>query len=852
MTPSTTPLAAAPAPVQATITTAPQAAEGTSYPGLADNSGLEPPESSVAVGPEHVFQAVDTTFRISDRSGTALKTVSMFDFFGLGTTYASAGDVVQSDPRVIFDSLHQRWVAIESRYDCVPGTNATGPTVGTGWLDIATSRSADPTGDWASFSIRYAGHPPDSTSLGASTDKVAISANVHYLVADANAPLGCGPGAFAGTEIDVLAWSELAGLGDIGIAFYYSDFAPNSNMPNNYVSWRLANQAPETKATLHVIGEQLDKTVAYGEITGSAGGGQPGTFTRIDLSGVVAPFVTPPAPAQPGSPGTIVNAVNEWPSAATWQKDRLAFLSTHPCDPAGGATETRDCIRVTELSTTTALGPTLRQDFLVADDGADLYSGGIAYAGNGDLHVVWTRSSSAAGAFPSSYAAHQLAKDPIDRLSAPQALAPGSGTYPGTHWGDFTGLAQDPQVPNAIWQADQFSAGAGYWSTHVSQLQTGGNSYVPITPVRVLNSRTAGVFRANTARTFQVTGVAGIPAGATAVTGNLSVTGPTASGFVAITTTATATPSAATMNFPVGDTRANNFTIALDANGRLGAVYKAAAGKTVSLIVDVTGYFLPGNQRATYRTVTPVRVMDTRSGSWRVGSLGKFRAGVPQSLTIAGHHGIPVGAVAITGNLTMLGQTKAGRMSVTTSAVTTPATSTIYAPYGDIRVNGLTARLNSSGRLSMTYSAAAGATTNAILDVTGYYLPNTSGLLYYPLNPGHILNTRAGAILSGLSGTFKAGTPRTLDTDGHWGVPVGARAITGNLTVANQTATGSVAITLSPVANPPITTMRFPSSGTRDNGVTAALSGAGNIALVYKATAGRTTNLILELSGYFK
>jgi hypothetical protein len=91
-----------------------------------------------------------------------------------------------------------------------------------------------------------------------------------------------------------------------------------------------------------------------------------------------------------------------------------------------------------------------------------------------------------------------------------------------------------------------------------------------------------------------------------------------------------------------------------------------------------------------------------------------------------------------------------------------------------------------------------------------------------------------------------------LETDGHWGVGPGARAITGNLSVANQSAPGSVSITLNPVASPTITTMRLTSRGTRTTGVTAALNGAGNIALVYKAAAGNTTNLILDVSGYFK
>jgi hypothetical protein len=48
-----------------------------------------------------------------------------------------------------------------------------------------------------------------------------------------------------------------------------------------------------------------------------------------------------------------------------------------------------------------------------------------------------------------------------------------------------------------------------------------------------------------------------------------------------------------TLNFPLGDTRANGVTVALGTGGTLSVTYVAAAGKTVQVIFDVTGYFTP-------------------------------------------------------------------------------------------------------------------------------------------------------------------------------------------------------------------------------------------------------------------
>ncbi len=84
-----------------------------------------------------------------------------------------------------------------------------------------------------------------------------------------------------------------------------------------------------------------------------------------------------------------------------------------------------------------------------------------------------------------------------------------------------------------------------------------------------------------------------MPAEAVAVTGNLTVTSQTAAGYVFLGPDPTPTPSSSTLNFPLGDSRANGVTVALGAGGSLSATYLAPAGKSTDLIFDVTGYFVP-------------------------------------------------------------------------------------------------------------------------------------------------------------------------------------------------------------------------------------------------------------------
>jgi hypothetical protein len=113
------------------------------------------------------------------------------------------------------------------------------------------------------------------------------------------------------------------------------------------------------------------------------------------------------------------------------------------------------------------------------------------------------------------------------------------------------------------------------------------------------------------------------------------------------------------------------------------------------------------------------------------------------------------------------------------------------------------------------------------------------------------MDSRA-TILTGVKGMFTSGTPRKLDTDGHWGVPVGAKAVTGNLTVTGQTAAGYVSITPTSQAAPTTSSINFPLGDTRANGVTVPLHTDGNQYLVYKSGSGKKTHLILDVTGYFK
>jgi hypothetical protein len=253
-----------------------------------------------------------------------------------------------------------------------------------------------------------------------------------------------------------------------------------------------------------------------------------------------------------------------------------------------------------------------------------------------------------------------------------------------------------------------------------------GATYHSLTPARLLDTRDgtglSGVFTSAVPRSLQVTGVSGVPSGAIAVTGNLTVTGQTSPGFLALTTVSTPNPTTSTLNFPLGDNRANGVTAPLGAGGLLWITYVGSAGgATTDVLFDVTGYFVPTTAGATYVSLAPARILDTRSNT---GLAGTFSTTVPRSLQVTGVAGVPSNAIAVTGNLTVTGQTSPGFLALTTLSTPHPTTSTLNFPLGDNRANGVTTPLGAGGVLWITYvGSAGGATTDVLFDVTGYFVP---------------------------------------------------------------------------------------------------------------------------------
>jgi hypothetical protein len=475
----------------------------------------------------------------------------------------------------------------------------------------------------------------------------------------------------------------------------------------------------------------------------------------------------------------------------------------------------------------------------------------VATAGNASATVSWTAPANDGGSPISGYTVS----------SVPSSA--GCSTTTATTC-SVAGLTNGTPYTFSVVAANSLGSGSPGSSGPVTPFS--GDTYHALAPTRVLDTRNgtgglAGPFESHVARTFAVAGGAsGVPANATAVTGNLTVTGQSIGGYLFIGPIPADDPTSSTLNFPLGDDRANAVTVALGDGlsapaGSLSVTFVGSGPGSAQVIFDVTGFFTPDMSGATYHPLDPTRILDTRNGTGGLAVLSNHVAGT--FMVAGGADGVPANATAVTGNLTVTGQSIGGYFSLGPVATDNPTSSTLNFPTGDDRANAVTVALGNgsdapAGSLSVTFVGSGPGTAQVIFDVTGFFTPDASGSTYIPLNPTRILDTRNGTgglpVLSNhVAGTFEVA---------GGAIPANASAVTGNLTVTGQTRNGYLFIGPLATDNPTSSTLNFPIGDDRANAVDVALGNGssaplGSLSVTFVGSGPGTAQVIFDVTGYF-
>ena len=315
----------------------------------------------------------------------------------------------------------------------------------------------------------------------------------------------------------------------------------------------------------------------------------------------------------------------------------------------------------------------------------------------------------------------------------------------------------------------------------------------------------------------------------------------------------------ANSNFAANEILNNVFTVGL---GQPDGAFKIFVTTTTNVVVDVTGYYAPPGKGGLYfhPLPKPIRLMDTRATA----TTGCNLPGTPIAAmtdTLASAHltcdgvTIPTSARAIVGNATVVAPGGNGFLTLFPADATRPFVASSNYRSGQVMNGPFTAGLTTSGQFKI-YSVAQ---TELVIDVLGYYSNeasdvNGTGLLFTPLpSPVRLLETRTGQAVgcTMLGMPISGGSSITQTARGTCdGMTVdnSALAIVGNATVVGPLANGFLTMWPSSATQPFVAASNYALGKTFNRHFIVGLGSSDGAFKVFSAS---TTNLVIDLSGYF-
>jgi Tol biopolymer transport system component len=281
----------------------------------------------------------------------------------------------------------------------------------------------------------------------------------------------------------------------------------------------------------------------------------------------------------------------------------------------------------------------------------------------------------------------------------------------------------------------QTSVSAAHLVADVNGYFGPGAAYVSLAPRRVLDTRhdgqtidgqfqRIGLRSAGEPLQLQVHGRAGVPASASAVVMNVTVTEPTGPGYVMVwpcTSPMLPPPLASNLNFVAGQTIANLVVVPVGPNG---TVCLQSSVSAAHLVADISGYFPTG---ASYAPLSPRRLLDTRPGGRtvddRFAGIGKQPSGQVLRLQVATRGNVDATATAAVLNVTVTEPTAAGYITVwpcaeAPASATPPLASSLNFVAGQTIANLVVVPLGPTGKVCLQSSISD---AHLIADVDGFF-----------------------------------------------------------------------------------------------------------------------------------
>ena len=240
-------------------------------------------------------------------------------------------------------------------------------------------------------------------------------------------------------------------------------------------------------------------------------------------------------------------------------------------------------------------------------------------------------------------------------------------------------------------------------------------------PQRLVDTRTVGgPLPTGTSRCFPVAGQGGIPADAVGVLLNVTGVSPTAPGWLTLYPSGQPVPATSTVNVdPHALAIANSAIARIGDGGQVCVSFGTINGTPgrAQVILDAVGYVTSAGADHVSVLPQPQRLVDTRSSS------GAIPTGSSRCFPMAGQDGVPTDATGLVLNVTVVGYTTPGWLTVYPSGQQVPSTSTLNFDTSTYAMaSGAIARVGNSGQVCVSVGTVNNVPGSAqvVLDVVGY------------------------------------------------------------------------------------------------------------------------------------
>jgi hypothetical protein len=343
--------------------------------------------------------------------------------------------------------------------------------------------------------------------------------------------------------------------------------------------------------------------------------------------------------------------------------------------------------------------------------------------------------------------------------------------------GDFTemGLGVTTDARGFTWVAQVFVRRSTPTTSYGGP--AGASAFMPVTPATVF--RPAHLVPAGSVSTVRVTGVGGVPRGATAVATVLEAFNAGGAGWFQL--------------LGPGDVRGTVSSLTLDqGRGSVTSITQVASDGTIQVTgsvaanvrVSVVGYFTRASslvRAGRFSAISTARVLDTRPTSRVSWSGGRPGAGSVIMVPVLGRGGLPSTPVrAVVVNVVALGADGPGAVQVGMPGMTRGAWNSMLLTRPQHTLAGMViAPVDAAGRIAIRTSVGS----HLVIDLRGWFsgtseAPSTRGL-FVPIAATRFFDSRQ-------SGGAVAGVRQVL-VAGRAAMPACPSAVLGNITLLPST-----------------------------------------------------------------